>query len=92
MLSKTVEKITKRKINAIETALENNDYTFLEKWHGGRDFAIRDLQKLKQRLIEDKGTVSKKEMVVVSAKTVHTTLGGIFQFGNNHILKEAHDG
>lgn len=54
MLSKTVEKITKRKINAIETALENNDYTFLEKWHGGRDFAIRDLQKLKQRLIEDK--------------------------------------
>ncbi|MBE9888659.1 hypothetical protein G8B50_13510 [Enterococcus durans] len=50
MSTTPTEKIIKKKIHAIETALETNDVEFIGKWHGTRDSAIADLVELKERM------------------------------------------
>lgn len=49
-MSKTTVMIINKKIAALEKALEANDYEFIGKWHGSREYAEMDLEELKARL------------------------------------------
>ncbi|MGK0551927.1 hypothetical protein ACSFB8_07550 [Enterococcus faecalis] len=49
-MNKAKVKILTNKINALKTALENNDIDFIGKWHGTSEYALKDLEELKTRL------------------------------------------
>jgi hypothetical protein len=82
MSLKTKKKIINSKIHALETALETNDFKFISKWHGRREWAIQDLEELKERLrnlSEDdkKDTIAGKHNRVQKKNLLnHYTTGG----------------